>query len=98
MTIEKYVQVLDDGNDLHERFSVEIDALSRAVAIHDQKLQIVVIANRLGAYKIVPSGVTIVTCALEAAILFDTNMVCLISSVAQIIIFFHCKFIGSGAV
>ena len=43
--------------------------------MHDQKLQRVVAANRFGSYKIVPSGVTVVTCALEAVIMFSTNLV-----------------------
>lgn len=29
----------------------------------------------MGAYKIVPNGVTVVTCALEAAIMFSTKLV-----------------------
>lgn len=43
--------------------------------MHDQKLQKIVTANKLGAYKIVPNGVTVVTCALEAAIMFSTKLV-----------------------
>ena len=43
--------------------------------MHNQKLQKVITANRLGGCKIVPNGVTVVTCALEAAIMFSTKLV-----------------------
>ena len=46
--------------------------------MHDQKLQKIVAANRLGAYKIIPKGVIVVTCALEAAIMLHTSLVSLI--------------------
>jgi hypothetical protein len=46
--------------------------------MHDRKLQKIVAANRLGAVEIVPKGVIVVTCALEAAIMLHTNLVSLI--------------------
>ena len=46
--------------------------------MHDQKLQKIVAANRLGAYKIIPKGVIVVTCALEAAIMLHTSLVSLV--------------------
>ena len=55
--------------------------------MHNQKLQKIVAANRLGAYKIVPKGVIIVTCALEAAIMLHTSLVSLIRLILIISIY-----------
>ena len=43
--------------------------------MHDQKLQKVVATSKFGAYQIAANSVTVVTCALEAAIMFNTKLV-----------------------
>ena len=43
--------------------------------MHDQKLQKVVATSKFGTYKIAPNSVTVVTCALEAAVMFSTKLV-----------------------
>ena len=65
---------MDDGDELFARFSFEIIELCRTI---DQKLQKIIVANKLSsAYKVaVPSGVTVVTCALEAAVMFNLHLV-----------------------
>lgn len=53
----------------------EINKLSVIFHTCDHNLQKVVTASVSGAFNFVPKGVTLVTCAIEAAILLGTDLV-----------------------